>query len=159
MKNQRRGGFCYYHYTTFIVAVKIPFRKLRNQYCFIVIFSLNSPLHLKPIPHPPDRFNILRLRRIVLYLFPDLLDVDGDGGYVSYGFHVPDLIEQLFLCVDMVWILGEEGQQVELLGGKCLFLSIDPDSSGGAVYLQAAYLNYLVGRATASYQPLISCFQ
>ena len=26
-ENQRRGGFCYYHYTTFIVAVKIPFQK------------------------------------------------------------------------------------------------------------------------------------
>ena len=24
-ENQRRGGFCYYHYTTFIAAVKIPF--------------------------------------------------------------------------------------------------------------------------------------
>ena len=27
MKNQRRGGFCYYHYTTFIAAVKIPLSK------------------------------------------------------------------------------------------------------------------------------------
>lgn len=27
MKNQRRGGFCYYHYTTFIAVVKIPFQK------------------------------------------------------------------------------------------------------------------------------------
>lgn len=26
-ENQRRGGFCYYHYTTFIAAVKIPFSK------------------------------------------------------------------------------------------------------------------------------------
>ena len=26
-ENQRRGGFCYYHYTTFIVTVKIPFFK------------------------------------------------------------------------------------------------------------------------------------
>ena len=27
MKNQRRGGFCYYYFTTFIAAVKIPFQK------------------------------------------------------------------------------------------------------------------------------------
>ena len=26
-ENQRRGGFCYYHYTTFIAAVKIPLSK------------------------------------------------------------------------------------------------------------------------------------
>jgi hypothetical protein len=26
-ENQRRGGFCYYHYTTFIATVKIPFSK------------------------------------------------------------------------------------------------------------------------------------
>ena len=26
-ENQRRGGFCYYHYTTFFATVKIPFSK------------------------------------------------------------------------------------------------------------------------------------
>ena len=29
-ENQRRGGFCYYHYTTFIATVKISFKKMGN---------------------------------------------------------------------------------------------------------------------------------
>ena len=33
-ENQRRGGFCYYHYTTFIAAVKIPFFKRLRKFTF-----------------------------------------------------------------------------------------------------------------------------
>lgn len=29
-ENQRRGGFCYYHYTTYTAAVKIPFLQKKN---------------------------------------------------------------------------------------------------------------------------------
>ena len=36
MKNQRRGGFCYYHYTAFIVAVKIPFRKKNTSFHYFL---------------------------------------------------------------------------------------------------------------------------
>jgi hypothetical protein len=39
MKNQRRGGFCYYYYTTFIAAVKNPFSK--DSYLFLTQINLN----------------------------------------------------------------------------------------------------------------------
>ena len=39
-ENQRRGGFCYYHYTTFIASVKIPFCKnralSRRNYSYLI---------------------------------------------------------------------------------------------------------------------------
>ena len=40
MKNQRRGGFCYYHYTTFIETVKIPFRK--KEYKLPLFLTLHT---------------------------------------------------------------------------------------------------------------------
>ena len=35
-ENQRRGGFCYYYYKTFIVAVKIPFRKKNTSFHYFL---------------------------------------------------------------------------------------------------------------------------
>ena len=43
-ENQRRGGFCYYHYTTFIVAVKIPFRKKNASFHYFLQYIINSVL-------------------------------------------------------------------------------------------------------------------
>ena len=54
-ENQRRGGFCYYHYTTFIAAVKITFSKKNtsshyflqyNFFCTIV----DATHSLNPFP-------------------------------------------------------------------------------------------------------------
>ena len=58
MKNQRRGGFCYYHYTTFIAAVKIPLSwvsvLLPTLFCFHRLcykqLSKNTQNIRNPIP-------------------------------------------------------------------------------------------------------------
>ena len=71
--------------------------------------SVISILHLKPIPNPPDRLNILRLRRIELDLLADLFNMHRHGGDVTDGFHVPDLAEQLLLGEHVVGVLGQEG--------------------------------------------------
>lgn len=41
-ENQRRGGFCYYHYTTFIAAVKIPFSKKNTSSHYFLGLSVNT---------------------------------------------------------------------------------------------------------------------
>ena len=54
-ENQRRGGFCYYHYTTFIAAVKIPFSKKNTsshyflQYMYFVNHILISTSYIYSI--------------------------------------------------------------------------------------------------------------
>lgn len=39
-ENQRRGGFCYYHYTTFIATVKIPF--LKKEYKLPLFLAVHT---------------------------------------------------------------------------------------------------------------------
>ena len=68
-----------------------------------------SILYLKPVPHAPDRLNILRLRRVKLNLLTDLFNMHGHRGDVADGLHVLDFRKQLFLCEYMVGILGQEG--------------------------------------------------
>ena len=43
-ENQRRGGFCYYHYTTFIATVKIPFSKKNTGSHYFLQYIINSVL-------------------------------------------------------------------------------------------------------------------
>ena len=81
-ENQRRGGFCYYHYTTFIVAVKIPFQKtvLKGKNisaCFrmesflkkrvIYILRLFHWFYPLPLERPPPFFTFCIY---LLYIFP-----------------------------------------------------------------------------------------
>ena len=49
----------------------------------------------------------------------------GNGGDTSYGFHIPDISEKLFLGINMIGILRKESQQVELLGRECLLFAVD----------------------------------
>ena len=57
--------------------------------------------HLKPVSHAPDRFNILRFRRVKLDFLPDLLDmgsiscrINSKGDYLMN----PDFINPLVLA-------------------------------------------------------------
>ena len=70
---------------------------------------------LKPVPHAPDRLNILRFRRVKLDLLADLLDMHGNRRDVSQGLHIPDLAEELFLGKYVVRVLCQERQQIKLL--------------------------------------------
>ena len=54
---------------------------------------INSFLHLKPISHTPNGFNILRLRRIILNLFTNFLDMDGNGCNITDRIHIPNFPE------------------------------------------------------------------
>ena len=71
-------------------------------------------LYFKPVSHTPDCLDILRVRRIVLYLLSDLLDMHGHRGDISDGFHIPDFAEQFFLRVYMVRMPGQEGEQGQI---------------------------------------------
>ena len=72
-----------------------------------------SILHLKPVPNPPYRLNILRFGRVKLYLLANLLNMHRYSGNVSNGLHIPYLAEQLLFGKHMVRVLGQgrsEGQ-------------------------------------------------
>ena len=81
--------------------------------------------HLKAVPNPPDSLNILGFGCVKFNLFPYLLNMHGYSSNVTNGFHVPYLAEQFFFCEHMIWILGQEGEQVKFLGGKGLLLPIN----------------------------------
>ena len=77
-----------------------------------------SILHLKPVPNPPYRLNILRFGRVKLYLLTNLLNMHRYSGNVPNGLHIPYLAEQLLFGKHMVGVLGKEGQKVKFLCGK-----------------------------------------
>ena len=115
-----------------------------------------SSLHLKPVPNPPDSLNILGLGRIKFNLLPYLLDMHRYSSNIANGFHIPDLTEQFLLGKHMVRILGQEGEQVKFLGGKCLLLPINPYAACRLINLQSTDLDDFIGRLAAADQPLIS---
>ena len=49
--------------------------------------------NFKPISNSPDRFNILRFRRIKLDLLPDLLNMHRNRSNISHRLHIPDFPE------------------------------------------------------------------
>ena len=55
--------------------------------------TTNFLSNFKSVSNPPDRFNILRLRRIKLDLFPDLLNMHRNRSNISHRLHIPDLPE------------------------------------------------------------------
>ena len=105
--------------------------------------------HLKPVPNPPYRLNILRFGRVKLYLLANLLNMHRYSGNVPNGLHIPYLAEQLLFGKHMVRVLGKEGQKVKFLCGKGFLLPVDPHAPGCLIYFQAADFNQLIGRLPA----------
>ena len=87
-------------------------------------------LNLEAVPNTPNRLNILGLCGILFNLLTDLFDMHCNGGNVTDGVHIPDLSEQFFLGKHMIGILCQEGQQIKLLGGEGLLLSIHINAAG-----------------------------
>ena len=73
--------------------------------------------------------------------------MDRNGGYVTYGVHIPDLAEKLFLGKYVVRIAGEEGQKIEFLGGKDLLLSVYVDPPCSLIDLYPPDLNNIIFRS------------
>ena len=121
------------------------------------LFRLLSPLHFKPVSHTPYGLYILRMRSVILDLFSDFLNMHSNCGNISDRLHIPDLTEQLFLCVHMVRMPGQKCQQVKFLCCKGPFLPVHPHPSGCSVYLKPADLYNLVFLCIAADQTLISC--
>ena len=68
---------------------------IHNLLLYFDVNNLTTPvLCLKPVPHSPYRFYVLRLRSIKFNLFPDLFDMNRDGRNIADGFHIPDFTEQ-----------------------------------------------------------------
>ena len=113
--------------------------------------------HLKPVPNPPYRLNILRFGRVKLYLLANLLNMHRYSGNVPNGLHIPYLAEQLLFGKHMVRVLGKEGQKVKFLCGKGFLLPVDPHAPGCLIYFQAADFNQLIGRLPIRRSYLAMC--
>ena len=92
-------------------------------------------LHFKSISHAPDRLDILGMCGIKLHFFTDLLDMHCNSSNITDRIHITDLSEQFLLGKNIVGILGQEGQQVKLFGGKGLLHTIHIHTAGGLVDL------------------------
>lgn len=112
--------------------------------------------HLKAVSHSPDRFDILRLGCVILYLLTYLLYMDRNRGDIADGLHIPDFLKDLFLRKHMIRVLRQECQQIKLLICKSLFLAVDPDSSRGLINLYTTYLDNIILRLADADQSLIS---
>ena len=77
-------------------------------------------------------------------------------GNIADRLHIPDFRKQLILRKHAIRILRQESQQIKFLGGKLLFLSIDPHPTGSLINLNTADLNNIILRHIASDQPLIA---
>ena len=80
----------------------------------------------------------------------------GDCGDIAHRIHIPDLAEQLFLGEHVVRVLRQEGQKVELPGGKILLHAVHPDAAGCLVDLQAADLDHGIFLYIAVHQALVA---
>ena len=60
------------------------------------------------------------------------------GCNISHRIHIPYLTEDLFLGIDMIGMLREEGKQVKFLRGELLLHTVDPDTAGRLVDLEPA---------------------
>ena len=75
---------------------------------------------------------------------------------ISQRFHIPNLAEKLFLCKDMVRILGEECQQVKLFRSKILLFPVDINRLAVLSIFQSPDFNYLILRCSSANQAFIS---
>ena len=74
---------------------------------------------------------------------------------IADGLHVPDFGKQLFLREHMIRILGQKRQKIKLLGGEIFFFSIHINPSGCFINLQSPDFDNIIGRHSASDEPLI----
>ena len=68
---------------------------------------------LKPVSHSPYRNNMLRLFRVVLYLFAQPLDMNRQGLKLGITVASPHGVEEVFLLHRLAPVLDEQRQQVE----------------------------------------------
>lgn len=62
----------------------------------------------KPVPYPPDGFNVLGAVGVEFNFIPDVFDVHRDRGDISIGIHPPDAVKQTVLGKHGVRMLSQK---------------------------------------------------
>src|SRR5205085_10911233 len=83
------------------------------------------------VAHTPHGLDVLGQIRVLLHLFPQAADVDGDRALVAEKGLVPDTVEQGVPADDLAGVLHQVMEQIELFRGKCRRLP--PDQAGSLV--------------------------
>ena len=63
---------------------------------------------LESVSYAPDRLDVLGISAYIAEFLTDLLDMNRNGGDITYGFHAPDGPEKIILGINLVGILGKE---------------------------------------------------
>ena len=71
----------------------------------------------KSVAEAPDREEVFRCRRIVLYLLAQPVDIYHDGVFVDYGLSPDNAVDHIFR-EDVVYVIDEEFHHGVLLGGE-----------------------------------------
>ena len=91
------------------------------------VFSLEAT---EPVADAAHRFQILWMRRVILDLLADAVDVHHDRGRIPHGLTAPNLLKQRFPAEDDVRILSKKRQDFKLPPRERDFLPAQQDPVG-----------------------------